>query len=84
ATRGPCIRHITPGAALGGPLTLVQDGDWVKIDIPSRRLNLLVVEAELDHRRANWQPRSPAISEVYLKLYSQIVSQADQGATLKA
>ena len=84
ATRGPCIRHITPGAALGGPLTLVQDGDWVKIDIPSRRLNLLVVEAELDHRRANWQPRSPAISEVYLKLYSQIVSQADQGAILKA
>jgi dihydroxy-acid dehydratase len=84
ATRGPCIGHITPEAALGGALALVQDGDWIEIDIPNRRLNLLVTEDELAQRRAAWQPRSPAITEGFLELYSHIVSQADQGATLKA
>jgi dihydroxy-acid dehydratase len=82
ATRGPCIGHISPEAAIGGPIALVQQGDWIQIDIPNRRLELLVSDEELTRRRVKWQPRVPAITDGFLALYSQIVSQADQGAVL--
>jgi dihydroxy-acid dehydratase len=82
ATRGPCIGHISPEAAIGGPIALVQQGDWIQIDIPNRRLELLVSDEELTRRRVKWQPRAPAITDGFLALYSQIVSQADQGAVL--
>jgi dihydroxy-acid dehydratase len=84
ATRGPCIGHISPEAAVGGPIALVQPGDWIEIDILNRRLDLLVSENELTQRRAGWQPRLPAITDGFLALYSHIVSQADQGAILGA
>ncbi len=82
ATRGPCIGHVAPEAAVGGPLALVEDGDPIEIDIPNRRLNLLVSEAELSRRREKWQPRPPAATGGFLDIYRQIVSQADQGAVL--
>jgi len=84
ATRGPCIGHITPEAAVGGPIALVQPGDWIEIDIPNRRLDLLVSEDEFAERQAKWQPHPSKFSDGFLDLYSRIVSQADQGAILKA
>jgi dihydroxy-acid dehydratase len=83
ATRGPCIGHVSPEAFIGGPISLVQTGDQIEIDIPNRRLELLVSEPELEHRRAAWQPRPVATSGGFLDLYRQIVTQADQGAILK-
>jgi dihydroxy-acid dehydratase len=83
ATRGPCIGHVTPEAFIGGPLALVQNGDRIEIDIPNRRLDLLVSAAELERRRAAWQPRPAVLTGGFLDLYRQIVSQADQGAILK-
>jgi dihydroxy-acid dehydratase len=84
ATRGPCIGHVAPEAFIGGLIALVQDGDLIEIDIPKRRLELLVSEDVLDRRRVDWQPRAPAISSGFLDLYSRIVTQANQGAILKA
>jgi dihydroxy-acid dehydratase len=82
ATRGPCIGHVAPEASIGGTIALVQDGDRIEIDIPARRLELLVPEDLLARRRTGWKPRPPAVSGGFLELYSQIVTQADQGATL--
>jgi dihydroxy-acid dehydratase len=84
ATRGPCIGHVAPEAFVGGLIALVKDGDRIEIDIPNRRLQLLVPDEELARRRADWHPHTPAITGGFLELYSRIVSQADQGATLKA
>lgn len=84
ATRGPCIGHVAPEAFAGGPIALVENGDRIEIDIPNRRLNILVPDEELDRRRKRWQPRPPAVTGGFLELYRQIVSQADQGAVLKA
>lgn len=82
ATRGPCIGHVAPEAFVGGTLALVRDGDRIEIDIPARRLELLVPDDELARRRVDWQPHPPAVSGGFLQLYSQIVTQADQGAIL--
>ncbi len=83
ATRGPCIGHVAPEAFVGGPIALVENGDLIEIDIPRRSLNLLVSDQELDRRRARWRPPVPADAAGFLNLYRQIVTQADQGATLK-
>ena len=83
ATRGPCIGHISPEAALGGPIALVQSGDIIEIDIPRRRLDLKVSEGELSRRRSEWQPHPPAITDGFLGLYSRIVTQAHEGAVLE-
>jgi dihydroxy-acid dehydratase len=83
ATHGPCIGHVAPEAFIGGPISLVQTGDQIEIDIPNRRLELLVSEPELESRRAAWQPRPVATTGGFLDLYRQIVTQADQGAILK-
>jgi dihydroxy-acid dehydratase len=84
ATRGPCIGHVAPEAAIGGPLALVEDGDRIEIDIPNRRLQLMVTDEELDRRRKNWQPRAPVVRSGFLDIYRHIVAQADQGAVLEA
>ena len=84
ATRGPWIGHVSPEAAVGGSIALVQPGDWIEIDIPNRRLELLVSDDEIAQRRTGWQPRVPAITDGFLALYSKIVSQADQGAIFQA
>jgi dihydroxy-acid dehydratase len=82
-TRGAAIGHISPEAADGGPIALVQEGDKIKIDIPGKTLTLLVDDAELARRRENWQPPEPKIKHGYLSRYSRVVSSGSQGAVCK-
>jgi len=82
ATRGPCIGHISPEAYVGGPIALVEDGDLIEIDIPARKLDLLVSAEILELRRKKWKPVPPAVTGGFLDLYRHNVSQADQGAIL--
>ncbi len=84
ATRGPCIGHVAPEAFVGGTIALVRDGDHIEINIPERRLDLLVPEDELARRRENWKPLPPAVKGGFLELYAHNVTQANQGAILKA
>jgi dihydroxy-acid dehydratase len=83
ASRGPCIGHISPEAASGGPIALVEDGDKIKIDIPNRSLVLLVSEKELSNRRSKWTAPSPKVTEGYLARYAKLVTSADRGAILE-
>ena len=81
-TRGPCIGHVSPEAYEGGPIALVEDGDVIEIDIPARKLNLLVGEEELERRRKRWQPPQSEPRRSYLESYRRAVSSADMGAIL--
>ena len=81
-TRGPCVGHVSPEAAAGGPLALVKDGDEIEIDLDARRLDLLVDESELSARRAIWQAPPAKITKGWLARYSQQVSSAAQGAVM--
>jgi len=83
ATRGPCIGHISPEAAAGGPIALVEDGDRIVIDIPDRRIELDVSDEELKIRKDAWMAPEPRVSHGYLARYASMVSSADKGATLK-
>ena len=76
---GACILHVAPEAALGGPLALVRDGDLIELDVEGRRLDLLVPEAELEERRAQWQPPKAKAHRGYAALYTQHVNQAHEG-----
>jgi dihydroxy-acid dehydratase len=82
-TRGAAIGHISPEAADGGPIALVQEGDRIKIDIPAKTLTLLVDDAELNRRRVAWQPLEPKIKHGYLSRYSRMVRSGSQGAVCK-
>jgi dihydroxy-acid dehydratase len=82
-TRGAAIGHISPEAAEGGPIALVQEGDWIKIDIPGKTLTLLVDESELARRREAWRPPEPKIKHGYAARYSRMVSSGSQGAVCK-
>ncbi len=82
-TRGAAIGHISPEAAEGGPIALVREGDRIKIDIPNKSLVLLVEEAELARRRAEWRAPEPKIKHGYLSRYSRLVSSGSQGAVCK-
>ncbi|MGB9886122.1 MAG: dihydroxy-acid dehydratase [Moorellales bacterium] len=82
ATRGASIGHIAPEAFAGGPLALVQDGDWISIDIPAGRLDIEVGEEELARRRAAWVPPASKVSVGYLARYQQMVGSASRGAIL--
>lgn len=82
-TRGPCIGHISPEAAAGGPIALIHDGDEIALDLDVRRLDLLVEEAELAERRATWQPPEPKIKTGWLSRYARLVSSAAQGAVMQ-
>jgi dihydroxy-acid dehydratase len=82
-TRGLAIGHVSPEAAAGGPIALVNDGDIIEIDLPKRKLNLKVSEAELEKRRKSWRPIEPKVKEGYLYRYSRAVSSAAQGAVVK-
>ena len=83
ATRGACIGHISPEAAEGGPIALIQDGDMIEIDIPNNRLNVLVSDEELAERRKNWKSLPPKIQTGYLARYAAMVTSASTGAVLK-
>jgi len=82
-TRGPCIGHISPEAAEGGPIALVQDGDAILLDIPNRRLELKVDEATLKERRARWSKPEPKIRKGWLARYAAVVTSANTGAVCK-
>ena len=73
------VLHVSPEAALGGPLALVQDGDLIELDVESRRLDLLVPESELDVRRKKWEPPEAKARRGYAKLFTQHVTQAHEG-----
>ncbi|HEX3464305.1 MAG TPA: IlvD/Edd family dehydratase [Candidatus Elarobacter sp.] len=77
---GTVVLHTSPEAAVGGPLALVHDGDLIELDVPNRRVDLLVSEAELDRRRAAWRPAPPAFDRGYAKLYTEHVLGAERGA----
>ncbi|BCS54495.1 dihydroxy-acid dehydratase [Geobacter sp. SVR] len=83
-TRGPCIGHISPEAAQGGPIALVEDGDRILLDIPARRLELLVDEATLAARRANWKAPEAKIKTGWLSRYAKVVTSAHTGAVTTA
>ena len=83
ATRGPCIGHVSPEAAEGGPIAILEDGDIITIDIPERRLDVELSDEEMRSRFANWKPKPPKIGWGYLQRYSCLVGSADEGATLK-
>ena len=81
-TRGPAIGHVSPEAAAGGPIALVQEGDEILIDIPNRQLELLVDEEELQRRKENWKPLEKNIPSRWLRRYYMLVTSADMGAIL--
>ncbi|NUQ69347.1 MAG: dihydroxy-acid dehydratase [Chthonomonadales bacterium] len=81
-TAGTCVGHISPEAAAGGPIALVEPGDRIRIDIPNRSIQLLVDDAELERRRQNWTPPPPKINAGWLGRYSRMVTSADTGAVL--
>jgi dihydroxy-acid dehydratase len=76
---GACVLHVTPESFVGGPLALVRDGDRIALDVPARRLELRVDDAELERRRAEWKPPKPHFTRGFGTLYLQHVTQADQG-----
>ena len=82
ATRGPCIGHVCPEAIEGGPIAIVQDGDFIEIDIEKRKLNLLISDDELNDRLKRWKKPEPKIKAGYLNFYRKHVSSAKDGAYL--
>ena len=76
---GSCVLHVSPEAAIGGPLALVRTGDRIRLDVAARSLQLLVPDEELAQRRAAWQPPPPAAARGYTRLYQQHVTQAHEG-----
>lgn len=82
-TRGACIGHVSPEAAVGGPIGLVQQGDIVEIDILNGKIDVKVSDAELAERKKQWKPRPPRITKGYLAKYAAMATSADTGAVLK-
>jgi dihydroxy-acid dehydratase len=82
-TRGLCIGHISPEAAAGGPIAVVMEGDLIEVDLPNRRLELKIGEADLKARLSRWAPRPPRIDYGYLGRYAKAVTSANTGAVLK-
>jgi dihydroxy-acid dehydratase len=83
-TRGPCIGHISPEAAEGGPIAIVRNGDRIVLDIPGRTLQIKLSKAEIKKRLAKWKPRKPKITSGWLARYAQVVTSANTGAIVKA
>jgi len=83
ASRGASIGHVSPEAAVGGPIALVEEGDIISINIPDYAIELKVSEEELEARRAKWQPREPKVTTGYLKRYMSMVTSGNRGAILK-
>ena len=83
ASRGASIGHVSPEAAVGGPIALIEEGDIIDIDINANTLNVLVSDEELAARRAKWQPREPKITTGYLARYASLVTSGNRGAILE-
>lgn len=83
ASRGASIGHVSPEAAAGGPIGLIEEGDIIAIDIPANTINVKVSDEVLSERRAKWQPREPKIKTGYLARYAKMVTSADKGAVLE-
>lgn len=81
-TKGPCIGHISPEAAKGGPIAILEDGDTINIDIPNRKIEVKLSELEIERRFKDWKPIPPKIKTGYLARYLKMVSSADKGAIL--
>jgi dihydroxy-acid dehydratase len=79
-TTGLCIGHVAPEAAKGGPMGLVHDGDHIRVDLPARRLDLLVDEQELESRRSTWESLPPRYPTGALGKYARLVGSAESGA----
>ena len=84
ASRGASIGHISPEAAVGGPIALIEEGDIISIDIPANTINVKVSDEELAARREKWTPREPKVKTGYLARYASMVTSADKGAILKS
>jgi dihydroxy-acid dehydratase len=82
-TRGPCIGHVSPEAAEGGPIAAVKDGDIIEIDIPNRKLHVRLTNAELTQRLAHWKEPKPKFTTGWLSRYQRLVTSASTGAVLK-
>ena len=82
-TKGPCIGHISPEAAVGGPLAAVRNGDMISIDIPNRKLEVKISDREIKSRLSKWEPPEPSVKEGYLRRYAKSVTQAHEGAVLR-
>ncbi|MBU6302889.1 MAG: dihydroxy-acid dehydratase [Verrucomicrobia bacterium] len=80
---GACVLHVAPEAAAGGPLALVQDGDWIELDVPGRRLHWEVSEEEAARRRAEWKAPEPRFSRGYGKLFAEEVTQSNLGCDFR-
>ncbi len=82
-TRGPCIGHISPEAAEGGPIAVVRNGDRIILDIPNRKIEVRLSKAEIKKRLAKWRPREPKIKTGWLARYAKVVTSANTGAIVK-
>lgn len=83
ASRGASIGHVAPEAAVGGPIAMVEEGDIISINIPENTLNVKISDAEMEARRAKWQPREPKVTTGYLARYQQMVTSSNRGAILE-
>ena len=83
ASRGASIGHVSPEAAVGGPIALVEEGDIISINIPENRLDMKVSDEVLAERRAKWQPREPKVTTGYLARYREMVTSGNRGAVLE-
>ena len=83
ASRGASIGHVSPEAAMGGPIALVEEGDIISIDIPNLKLEVKVSDEEMQARKAKWQPRQPKVTSGYLARYAAMVTSGNRGAILE-
>ena len=83
ASRGASIGHVSPEAAVGGPIALVEEGDIIKINIPENKIELAVSDEVLAERKANWKPRQPKVTTGYLARYASMVTSGNRGAVLE-
>jgi dihydroxy-acid dehydratase len=81
-TQGAAIGHVSPEAAVGGPIAFVHEGDEILIDIPNKRLELMVEESTLQNRRSEWNPPEPRVKDGYLARYARLVTSGSTGAVL--
>ena len=83
ASRGASIGHVSPEAAVGGPIALVEEGDIISINIPELKLEIKVSDEEMQARKAKWQPREPKVTTGYLARYAAMVTSGNRGAILE-